>query len=100
MENGDVENIYRIQLSNISEAPHAVELSATGLNSVSVEGGGQIQLEPLSSQTIVVKLHANPAKARGTGGTSGNNNIVLHLKPLDTTDDVIEMATVFTLPSQ
>ena len=100
LENGDVENIYRIQLSNISEAPHAVELSATGLNSVNVDGGGQIKLEPLSSQTIVVKLHANPAKARGTGGTSGNNSIMLHLKPLDTTDDTIDMPTVFTLPSQ
>ena len=100
LENGQVENIYRLKLSNADEQSHVIELSPHGMNSINIVGGGKMTLAPLSTETIVIKLQADPAKARAAGATSGSNNISLHLKSPQVLDEPLSIDTVFSLPKQ
>ncbi|TDR33134.1 cytochrome c oxidase accessory protein CcoG [Hydromonas duriensis] len=100
LENGLIENVYRIQLSNSDEKAHQIALSAHGLNGISISGSNEILLPELSTQTLVLRLQVDPVKARSAGGTSGTNPVEIKLKTLDLKEEPMVEKTIFMLPKQ
>ncbi len=71
-----VENVYRLQVMNTSETARRFEISASGLQGLSLEGEPQpIAIGPASARTIPVRLSAERADAR-----PGANTVVFTVK--------------------
>ncbi len=70
-EDGRMENIYRLQLMNTSEAPMRITISVKGgerLQHLEVTSGGQVlELAPVTSRLLPVRISATPSP--GKAGT-------------------------------
>ncbi|MGL4767691.1 MAG: cytochrome c oxidase accessory protein CcoG [Formosimonas sp.] len=100
LDNDIVENVYRLQLANTDEQAHTVTLSAHGLNGIHIASEAAIRLPALATQTVVVKVQVNQAKARGAGATSGNNPIEVRLTSDAQQEKTLLEKTIFKLPKQ
>ena len=97
LDDGTVENVYRVVLSNSDEAAHSVQVSAHGLNSIAISGQARFVLEPLSNNAYVLKVQANPLKAYAAGATKGSNTIELHIKD-EADKNMVANKTTFLFP--
>lgn len=97
-EGNQVENTYRVLISNSDEVPHDVLLSAHGLNSISLSTPSKLKLEPLSNNTFTVKVQVELDKANSAGAISGSNSIEFRLKNDTSSEDSLVEKTIFILP--
>ena len=59
VEDGRVENVYRLQVMNTTEAPQRYEVSAAGLPGLTIASDKQFELAPASTRTVVLRLQAD-----------------------------------------
>jgi cytochrome c oxidase accessory protein FixG len=59
VEDGRVENVYRLQVMNTTEAPQRYEVSVAGLPGLQVASDRQFDLAPASTRTVVLRLQAD-----------------------------------------
>jgi cytochrome c oxidase accessory protein FixG len=87
---GQVENVYRLQIMNTSAKDGAYRMQAQGLPGLSIASEADVAVPAASSQTVIVRLRAPAASA-----SPGANRIALQLT--STTDAAIEVRekTVF-----
>jgi cytochrome c oxidase accessory protein FixG len=68
VEDGWIENVYRLQVMNATEQPHRFAVSAAGLPGVVVrDGAGDITLGPAEARWITVALRIPPEAAAQQG---------------------------------
>ncbi|WP_159917606.1 cytochrome c oxidase accessory protein CcoG [Pantoea sp. 18069] len=63
---GQIENIYRVQLGNATEAPQRLQLAASGLEGLRVASDTEVTVEAAADRWIVVRLQA-PYGVAGPG---------------------------------
>ena len=56
MENGDIENIYRLQIMNTLESPMRYEVRVSGVDGVRVVGDSFVDLAATSTRMITVRI--------------------------------------------
>jgi polyferredoxin len=56
VENGELENVYRLQVMNATEAPHRYHLEVEGLAGLYVASERDFLLEPASTRAIPVRV--------------------------------------------
>ena len=66
VEGGLIENIYRLQVMNMSESARKFELSASGLENLRLSGNSEISVEPATIQSVNVQVQV-PADAAKPG---------------------------------
>ncbi|HYA20690.1 MAG TPA: cytochrome c oxidase accessory protein CcoG [Burkholderiales bacterium] len=65
VENGVLENVYRLQIMNTDEAPHGYFASASGLNAIRLITEKQpIEVPAVSSMTVPVRVQAAPGEIK------------------------------------
>jgi cytochrome c oxidase accessory protein FixG len=74
VEDGQVENIYRLQIMNTSTAPQTYRLQADGLQGLRVASEPTVDVPATASRTVIVRLRAPAGSA-----TAGSNRIALAL---------------------
>ncbi|HJV82324.1 cytochrome c oxidase accessory protein CcoG [Noviherbaspirillum sp.] len=75
---GMVENVYRLQIMNTDERPHAYRIRAGGIDSIAIVSPAQVEVDSATSRSVAVNVRA---ERRRTG--SGAGRIRFELVALD-----------------
>ena len=76
VQDGDIENSYRVHLMNSAEHPVRVQLSVDGLSGLHIEGATQFELPAVSSRSVPISLRASP-----DASNPGSHSIRFHIQP-------------------
>ena len=77
VEGGLIENVYRLHVINVSEAPHRYAISVTGLAGIDLIGERIIEIPAASSKSVSVQVRVPP-----DSGKKGSNQIYFDVKSL------------------
>ncbi|HQR21515.1 MAG TPA: cytochrome c oxidase accessory protein CcoG [Burkholderiaceae bacterium] len=90
VEDGRVENTYRLQVMNTTEHGQAYALSAAGLPGLELASDPTFDVPGATTRSVLVRLRARPEDI-----PPGSNKIVIGVKSLDTPGVAVEEKTVF-----
>ena len=62
VENGQIENLYRLQIINMDDRSHRYRIGATGIDGLSVATGSEVEIPALGTTNINVALRADRLK--------------------------------------
>jgi cytochrome c oxidase accessory protein FixG len=94
LQPGLIENVYRLQIMNTTEAPHAFTIRASGLPGIAVAGVEQpVKIEGAAVQTVPIRLQA-PADA----APPGPHKIEIHVQAIDDASMKRDERSTFILP--
>jgi polyferredoxin len=76
---GQIENVYRLQIMNTQEQPRKLVITATGIDDLKVRDiAVPLEIGPATTQMITLSLRAPAEKVQ-----KGSNRIQFHIVPLD-----------------
>jgi len=94
VEDGKIENVYRLQIMNTDEDMHHFRLSVEGIDSIHLDGAAkEIELGPTESRAVPVRVRVDPGN-----GEKGSNKIWFNLQVTDGDETAIKEKAVFFIP--
>ncbi len=93
VEDGMIENIYRLQIMNTDEASHRYKLSVEGIPGIHIQGSDEIALSSTESRAVPVSVRTNEGQ-----GEKGSNKIYFTLKTIDDPAISVKEKAVFFVP--
>jgi cytochrome c oxidase accessory protein FixG len=93
IEDGMIENVYRLQIMNTSEQAHVYKLSVVGIDTLRVLGTDEVVLGPTESRAVPVSVRVDEGK-----GEKGSNKIYFTLTTIDNPDVMVKEKAVFFVP--
>ena len=93
VDNGMIENVYRLQIMNTDEAPHRYRLQVSGIDSIHLETPADVSLGSTESRAVLIRVRI----AEGQG-QKGSNKIWFSLQALDNDDVQVKEKAVFFVP--
>ncbi len=97
LDNGMIENLYRLQIMNVSGKAHRYEIGVSGLKGVGFaadhETNPVIEIPAASSQTVTLEVHVPPES-----GKKGSNLIYFDVKEIDDENVSIHEKATFLMP--
>jgi polyferredoxin len=93
IENGMIENVYRLQLMNTDESVHHYRISVSGIDSIQLRGLAEFTLNGIESRAVAVDVRADQAR-----GQKGSNKIWFTLVDIDNPDILVKEKAVFFVP--
>jgi len=69
-DDGRIENVYRLHISNTDEATHRYTLAVDGLDGIEIVGERSVELAPASSKIVALAARVDPGI-----GKKGSNQI-------------------------
>ena len=93
VEDGMIENVYRLQIMNTSEAPHKYKLAVEGIDTIRLQGPDEVALEATESRAVPVAVRTENGK-----GEKGSNKIYFTLTTVDNPDVKVREKAVFFVP--
>ena len=91
VEGGLIENVYRLQVMNVSETAHRYSLSVTGLPGIEITGDLVIEVPAATTKAVPVQVRVPPES-----GKKGSNTIFFDVKSVaDENVSVHEKASFF-----
>ena len=93
IENGMIENVYRLQLMNTDESVHHYRISVSGIDTIKLQGAGEFALNGTESRAVAVNVRVDEAKAE-----KGSNKIWFTLVDIDNPDIHVKEKAVFFVP--
>ena len=89
---GKLENIYRLQIMNATEAPQRYRISARGLPGLEVASEPEIEIDAAKSRWMVMRLQIPYGSA-----ASGSHPVQFEINAIGTKDAVTEKS-IFLVP--
>lgn len=93
VEDGLIENVYRLQIMNTAEAAHRYKMSVSGIGTIQLATPDEVMLAGTASRSVPVRVRV----VRGNG-TPGSNKIEFQLKSMDGGNVVVREKAVFFVP--
>jgi cytochrome c oxidase accessory protein FixG len=93
VEDGMIENVYRLQVMNTDEAPHRYRISVSGIDSIELATAPEVEVEATASRGVPVRVRVAPG-----AGTPGSNKIQFELQSLDDERVRVSEKAVFFVP--
>ena len=94
VEDGKIENVYRLQIMNTDEDMHHFRLSVEGIDSIHLDGAAEeIELGSTESRAVPVRVRVDPGN-----GEKGSNKIWFTLQVTDGDEEAIKEKAVFFIP--
>lgn len=93
VEGGLIENVYRLQVMNVTEQPHRYTISVAGLDSIKLEGESEIEVEPATTKSFAVAVRV-PPEAAG----KGSHTIYFDVKATTKADLAVHEKATFLMP--
>jgi len=93
VEDGMIENVYRLQIMNTDEAPHRYKLTVEGIPSIHIQGGDEVALSSTESRAVPVSVRTNEGQ-----GEKGSNKIYFRLTTIDDPAIEVKEKAVFFVP--
>jgi cytochrome c oxidase accessory protein FixG len=96
VDDGWIENVYRLQLMNTTEQPQRYRVTAQGLSGLVVEGGQDVTVGPAENRWVPVSVRVPPEAAAQAGAGAH----VLHIEVQQQGDDgvTLDEKTTFMVP--
>jgi cytochrome c oxidase accessory protein FixG len=93
VEDGMIENVYRLQVMNTAERAHLYRIQVDGIPSAGIADGDVVELDAASTRAVPVRVRVNPGKAAG-----GSHPIRFTLSALDDPSLRVSEKAVFIVP--
>ena len=93
IEDGMIENVYRLQIMNTEEVAHRYRISVSGIDGIALRGGSDIALAPTESRGVPVNIRI-PAGV----GEKGSNKIFITITDTENPDMQVSEKAVFFVP--
>jgi len=93
VEGGMIENIYRLQVMNVSESAQRYSVKAQGLDGLQMLGDAAIELAPGSAKTITVQIRVPPES-----GKRGSNPIFFDVVSMNDAKVAVHEKATFIQP--
>lgn len=93
VEQGMIENVYRLQVMNTDERPHRYRLAVSGIDAVSIASGADIDVDAAATRAVAVRVVAPQASAK-----AGANKILFELVAHDDEDLRVTERAAFFVP--
>jgi polyferredoxin len=93
VEDGMIENVYRLQIMNTEETAHRYRISVSGIDGIILQGGADLALAPTESRGVPINIRI-PAGA----GEKGSNKIYVTIADVDEPDMQVSEKAVFFVP--
>jgi cytochrome c oxidase accessory protein FixG len=96
VEGGLIENVYRLQVMNMTEAPRAFEITVSGLENAKLHGvGSRIDVASATVKAVTVQVQVPPDAAP----TGSSNPLYLEVKAVDDPTVFVREKTTFLMPN-
>lgn len=96
VEGGLIENIYRLQVMNMTEAPRSFEVSVSGLENAKLEGDGtRFDVPPATIQAVTIQVQVPPDSAK----PGSSSLLYLEVKAVDDPAVFVREKTTFLMPN-
>ncbi|SNS97039.1 cytochrome c oxidase accessory protein FixG [Noviherbaspirillum humi] len=93
VEDGMIENVYRLQVMNTDEFPHSYRISVIGIDSIRLATPDVVDLPATGSRAVPVRVRVNHGK-----GEKGSNKIAFEVTAIDAPDVKVKEKAVFLVP--
>jgi cytochrome c oxidase accessory protein FixG len=93
VEDGAIENVYRLQVMNTSEHVHRFHIAVKGLPGITVSTDADLEMQPTESRPVPVRVRV----PHGVGKT-GSNKIEFEVSATDHPSLKVEEHAVFIVP--
>ena len=93
VENGMIENVYRLQIMNTDEAPHRYRIQVGGIESIHLETAAEVELTSTQSLAVPVRVRVGEGM-----GNKGSNKIWFSLQSVDKENLQVKEKAVFFVP--
>ncbi len=90
VEDGRIENTYRLQVMNTSEQGHRYVISAAGLDGLEIASDRAFEMKGATTQSVLVRLRAAPETLK-----PGSNKITISVTEADDPSVHVNEKTVF-----
>ncbi len=93
VENGMIENVYRLQIMNTDEAAHRYKIAVSGIDSIKLQGKDEVELGATESRGVPVNVRVDEGH-----GNKGSNKIWFTITSLDDQGVEVKEKAVFFVP--
>jgi polyferredoxin len=93
VEDGMIENVYRLQIMNTDEMAHRYRISVSGVDTIALATPDEVELRGTESRAVPVRVRVAHGK-----GVKGTNGIAFELQALDDSRLRIKEKAVFFVP--
>jgi polyferredoxin len=90
---GKLENVYRLQIMNATEAPQRYRISARGLEGLEVASDTEVEIEPAQSRWVAVRLQIPYGSA-----PAGSHAVHFDIEALGAASAHVAEKSVFLVP--
>ena len=93
VEDGMIENVYRLQIMNTDEFPHQYRIKVHGIESIALAGAEDVSLPATGSRAVPVRARVAHGK-----GSPGSNKIMFEVETTDGSHIEVKEKAVFFVP--
>jgi cytochrome c oxidase accessory protein FixG len=93
VDDGQIENVYRLQIMNTDEASHRFRIGVEGIASVHLMGASEVELGATESRAVPVSVRTDAGQ-----GEKGSNKIYFTLTAVDNPQVQVKEKAVFFVP--
>lgn len=93
VEGGLVENVYRLQVMNVTEQAHRYRVAVTGLDGIALEGESLLEVEPATTKSFSVAVRVPPES-----GKHGSHTIYFDVKAEANPKMAVHEKATFLMP--
>jgi len=93
VEGGQIENVYRLQIMNTGEVPHAFQITAGGLPGIAVVGADRVEMAGATTRAVPIRL-----RVAADAGKKGANRIRFTVRAADNPALSVTEKASFVLP--
>ena len=93
VEGGLIENLYRLQIMNVSETPQRYTISVSGLDGIAIAAERVVEIPAATARTVLMPVRAPPE-----AGKKGSHRIYFDVKALSDAKIAVHEKASFLLP--
>ncbi|RQO36584.1 cytochrome c oxidase accessory protein CcoG [Herminiimonas sp. KBW02] len=93
VEDGMIENVYRLQIMNTSETAHLYKITVDGIDTLTLLTSDEVQLDGTETRAVPVRVRAEAGQ-----GAPGSNDITFSLQAVDDESLHVTEKAVFFVP--
>jgi cytochrome c oxidase accessory protein FixG len=93
VEDGLIENVFRLQFMNVSEQPHRYRVSVSGLDKIELAGEREVEVPAALTKSFVTSVRVPPQS-----GKAGSNPIYFDVRAIDDEKISVHEKAIFLIP--
>lgn len=93
VEDGMIENVYRLQIMNTDEARHRFRISVSGIESIALATPDEVEIDATTTRAVPARVRIAPGQ-----GEKGSNKIAFELESIDRSGLKVRENAVFIVP--